>query len=452
MTMPASESSLFGRKPVTLYKFMLEGGQESTPVTDEEMIFEDGMDYADLIALQAAGWTLADTHTAANWNSMDTAVKFEGAASLKALTFGSSVGQLYATRILGLSDGVEPSTYYRLKARMRMTVRPWYDVDTLIRLIGDTANAKRSYTGDSNEWTQNVTGAVISSPSGQITVRLERIGGWSTVADVHWDQIQLWKQVTPVALPVSSIRRTSFRRTVVFREESYAPAEIEHSEPSQGVEDAPGTVQISLPGDDAIAIEFKSSIPPSQAMVAVYQYHRPPVDEPDPTNVRAILFDIVSAEHHPKQTVLTCASIIGQGEVIIPSGLVQREQCMFNTYDPLTCGVDPTAFTFEGVVALIDGLEVTVTGASAFNIDPNFFTLGDFSLGFKHTMIKQQEGDVMLLDEMIPDLVVGDVVKLLAGDDRQKETCRNKFFNIERYFAFPNLPVSNPYYGQGLRP
>jgi hypothetical protein len=257
-------------------------------------------------------------------------------------------------------------------------------------------------------------------------------------------------------IPSTQFNRTSFRRKVTFDGETYTACEIEHTEPTTGVDDAPGTIQISLPSDDPIAQEFRKSILPPRPMVQIYQYHRPPTDNPDPANVWSMLYDIVDTEHTPDQTTLTCASILGQMTMIIPSGLVQRDYCIWTTYDPLTCGVNPASFTFTGVVASISGAIVEVTDAGAYDApldpDPNVFRLGSLSFGVYSSMIREQNGDFMTLDDPIPGLVVGDSVSLLVGDDRTERTCALRFLNSERRASFPKMPVSNPWYGRGLAP
>lgn len=247
-------------------------------------------------------------------------------------------------------------------------------------------------------------------------------------------------------------RRTSFRRSVTYLEEKYTAQAIEHSELVLGTQDNEGTIQITLPLDDPLVTALLSPISPTRPMVQIYQYHRPPVNEPDPADVITGLFDITNIETVGKEATLTCASILGQGDILVPTGLVQRDYCTWVTYDPLTCGVNPAEHTFNGVVSAITGMLVTVDGAGAFNADPTYFQLGVFTSHGKRTMIKSQDGDVMELDEFIPGLTVGDPVSLLAGDDRTKETCFNRFDNSARRMSFPDLPVKNPYYGQGLRP
>jgi hypothetical protein len=248
-----------------------------------------------------------------------------------------------------------------------------------------------------------------------------------------------------------SYNYTTFRRAVTYQG-VYEPLEgLTVSAMGQGQEDDPSTIAVTVPADTLLAAEFRNPIPPARAMLATYVWHRPPVDNPDDALVWANLFDIVSAAHSPDVTTLTCASLLGQGDMLVPSGLLQRDYCDFATYDPETCKADPDDFKYTGTVTAIDGLAVTVGGASSKSgIDLAYFTLGDFAFNGKHVMIKQQGGDIMLLDEWIPGLGIGSTVTIWAGDPRDRTTCRVRFNNIARFRGFVNMPTANPFYGRGL--
>lgn len=454
MTEPlVAEASRHGRRPVVLYHFML-----ATPPAIPEgltgMVFEDTMKYADLTALAAGGWTITQGTNVAIEAGVTNPIY--GANSVRfAVSGASGTVATLVQAVSGLAPGATAWATYQWWADghwfepMSVTIQSGSDI-----ALGG-ANPPRS--GEPG-YGEKLVPSIVVAGSGIVTITMKVHTGYPTIS--HADQyvfgrIRLFVSETeePPEIPTVDYFRTSFRRTVTYQSDLYLPCEIEHTEPSYGSEDAPGTIQITLPSDDPISQEFLQSIPPPNPMVAIYEYHRPPVDEPDISHIRRALYDIVSAEDTIHGLVLTCASILGQMDSIVPSGLIQRDFCDFATYHPETCGVSRAAHTFEGTVSNIDGLSVTVPGAAAFRADiPTYFRLGDFSKGTKHTMIREQDGDTVVLDEMIPGLVVDDTVQLVAGDDRTKETCYYVFNNSARRRSFPGLPTVNPYYGRGLAP
>lgn len=239
---------------------------------------------------------------------------------------------------------------------------------------------------------------------------------------------------------------TSYRTVLAYNGQAYLPLEINHNEIVGGGEDRPGLVEVTLPTDSDLGLILQAGSAPSSISLRIAMQHANMLDDP------AIIFngELRGTQITDDLCVVTAVPLQSRLSMVMPRGLFERRQCVWNTYTP-ECGVDPALFTFAGTVAGIDGLIVSVTGASAFNADPAFFTLGVLTKGEYRGMIERQDGDEMTLQHAIPGLIVGDAVTLLAGDDRTKETCLNKFDDIERHMSFYLIPVQNPHYGQGLR-
>lgn len=241
---------------------------------------------------------------------------------------------------------------------------------------------------------------------------------------------------------------TNHRTQLAFNGQLYTPLEITHGEIERGSEDNPGTVPITLPTDSDVGLVLQQGAAPTPISVRISMLQLGDVTDP------AIIFygELRGADFNGEICEVQAVPLQARLDVIMPRGRWQRKQCVWNTYDPFTCGVSESGFLFNGTVSAIDGLTVTVPGAAAFrSTDPSFFALGVMSKDEYKGMIEKQDGDNMLLQHMIPGLVVGNSVSLLAGDDRTKETCLFKFNNIERHMAFHLIPTTNPHYGQGLR-
>jgi len=240
---------------------------------------------------------------------------------------------------------------------------------------------------------------------------------------------------------------TNDRAPQSYAGEKYLPLEINHSPIDRGGEDRPGAVQVRLPTDSDIGLVLQAGDSPTPLSLRISSYDLGAVDDP------AIIFngEIQGADIDGEICTAHAVPLQARLAVEMPRGRFQRWKCRWNTYDPFTCKVNPAAYTHVGVVTGIDGLLVSVSGTSEFSTDPNFFALGVMTKGEYKGMIERQSGDDVTLQFMIPGLVVGDTVSLLAGDDRTRETCVNKFNNIARYWAFGEMPVTNPHYGQGLR-
>ncbi len=241
---------------------------------------------------------------------------------------------------------------------------------------------------------------------------------------------------------------TSQLRARTYAGDSYLATAITHSEIEGGGADAPGAVTITLPTMTTLAAELQIGADSAPIDVTIFRGHRQA-----PTTPAAIFMgEIASIEVQDEVSTLQVTPLRAQFDAKIPRGLIQRMQCAWITYEAGTCNVNPATFTFAGTVSAVSGLQVTVTGAAAFApTDPSFFALGVLTFGGRKGMIEAQTGDVLTLLTGVPGMIVGSSVSLLAGDDRQPGTCRDKFNNVARYLAFPHMPTTSPFFGQGFR-
>jgi hypothetical protein len=246
---------------------------------------------------------------------------------------------------------------------------------------------------------------------------------------------------------VEDWRYTSYRTRLAFHGELWEPLPITRSEIEVGSEDRPGVVDVTVPTSSGIGTVLQAGSAPTPISLRIYQFHQGIVDD------YAIIFngEVQAADIEGETCVIQAVPLQARMSMVLPRGLYQRERCTWNTYDPLTCGKSTAGFLHTGAVTAINGLQVAVAGAAAFNADPAFFALGVMMKGEWKAPIQSQSEDSMALDFMIPGLIVGDTVTILAGDDRTKETCLTKYDNIERYMAFSQMPIQSPFEGQGLR-
>jgi hypothetical protein len=240
---------------------------------------------------------------------------------------------------------------------------------------------------------------------------------------------------------------------VLMTGEVYSPEKMSRSSMESGGPDAPGSLSVTIPTTSALAdaVLDGRSDPPIE--LKLYEYHRSAEYE------TVIIFwgEVVSFERIGKILKLECAPLLAQGDMIVPRGLYQKDECAWNPFDLNTCKVNPAIYTYTADISDINGLAVTVPGAATFgtvegNIDPKYFAGGVISRGNRRGMIEEQFGDVMILQNMVKDLIIGDTVSLLAGDDRSPETCLHKYNNIRRNMSFKEMPVTTPWFGQGMRP
>ncbi len=243
--------------------------------------------------------------------------------------------------------------------------------------------------------------------------------------------------------------------SVTYDGDVYLPLEISRTAPRQSSSDSPGTIDVTLPSDCALVALLQQGGNLRTVDLTIIGFHR---SSPTATRI-TFLGEVTVPNIEPSLTVLTCAPLAGQMGQQVPRGTVQRNECIWTTYDLFTCKVSIAAFTFTTAVSAIslNGLEVTVTGALAFVptlpgsvARSDMFAKGVLVKGEQRGEIIEQVGEVMYLSERMPGLVLADAISLVAGDNRTPETCRDKFQNAARMMVHPHMPQVNPFFGQGF--
>lgn len=110
------------------------------------------------------------------------------------------------------------------------------------------------------------------------------------------------------------------------------------------------------------------------------------------------------------------------------------------------CGETEADFQTTALVGAISANKFTLTLSGATfegNAEP-YYLLGNLYFGDHLRMIVGHSGLTVTMRYAIDILEVGDEVTVSAGCDKVKETCRDKFNNIDNFFGFPYVAFENP--------
>ena len=125
-----------------------------------------------------------------------------------------------------------------------------------------------------------------------------------------------------------------------------------------------------------------------------------------------------------------------------PVGTVYGPLCPYTLGDA-NCTKSLAAFTFTGTVAIVGSRAVFTVSV----VKPDeYFTLGKitFTSGANTGLsmeIKKQVGTRIVLAQAMPYAIASGVsVTLIAGDDKKRATCRDKFANAVNFGGVPDLP------------
>jgi uncharacterized phage protein (TIGR02218 family) len=254
-------------------------------------------------------------------------------------------------------------------------------------------------------------------------------------------------EIYTFAVGSSTFRYTSAEDELTVNGDTYSPKPISRSNISRSSEDRNRTLDITLPGNDAFASQYKEIVPSSKATVTITRLQR---DETPTFDTQVLIYKgevkSVTFPDDGRTSQLHCQGIESALNQNIPRFKFSG-QCNHVLYDS-GCGVDPASFDFIGEATAVSGRVLTVNNANS-QAD-GYWTAGyatpvgsnDFRLILGHT-----GNDLTLLLPFGSD-VTGTNIQVFAGCDHVLTgDCAPKFDNALEFGGFAFVPLRNPFQG-----
>jgi uncharacterized phage protein (TIGR02218 family) len=218
----------------------------------------------------------------------------------------------------------------------------------------------------------------------------------------------------------------------------YTPETITRTEVDQNQELRSGSITVSLPLENPLALLFADYMPPQQVSLVIYGGHE------DDSEIVAPFTGIVSSVKRTEDCALTLVSEQDALKRKIPALRYQR-QCPRRLFSP-GCGVNKTEWATLAQVTDISGKTIT---SPVFGTKPDgFFTAGWVDGGGTSMAIIKHVGDVLTLFYPIKGLAVWDNVIVYPGCQGTETDCADKFNNLPNHLGYSRIPFTNPF-GQG---
>lgn len=235
----------------------------------------------------------------------------------------------------------------------------------------------------------------------------------------------------------------------------YIPLVIEMADITQALAEDSPTVDISLDADAGVLQQYVPYQPIEPMRVRVYRHHPDDLDNEYKTE---LIGEVVSVQFDEEEGManMSVRMIASDMDRKVPWPVYQKP-CNRATYTA-GCDVDPVLFaTTTTVSAVVENTIYAAAFAEKADAegDPRWFIAGTVknNRNGERRFIIGQEGETLYLQAPFVDLQSGDEVTALAGDDRTKETCKDKFNNLNRWLGFKWVPEKNPFtdnvYGTG---
>lgn len=226
--------------------------------------------------------------------------------------------------------------------------------------------------------------------------------------------------------------------------DTYTPAAIVSGRVSADEEAQAGSVEVTIQGDNPIAVLFRNGQSFTPIFVSIFRKQRDDAEFATPFRGEVAVCSFGDAN-----ASLTCT----------PTQAVTQRKLAVLKYQPTCnnrlgdsrCQVDMEDWTWDYVISAITlgeneaNYELGGDALAFFSGDAlNWLSHGTVTFGDQVLMIEFHVGDNISTLGIFDDLIVGDTVTVKAGCDKLVATCRDKFDNLPRHQGFPYLPTANP--------
>lgn len=225
----------------------------------------------------------------------------------------------------------------------------------------------------------------------------------------------------------------------------YTPSSIVRDNIKQTTDTFKEAINLVFPKSNAFASQYLTYPPDSVTTLTIYRGHLTDADS------QFIVYwkgRVIGAKTTGSEIILQCESVFTSIRRI---GLRARFEynCRHALYS-VGCGASKELFKVSGsIVSVIDSLNIAV--AEAASLPDGYYNAGivSFEDGTQR-FITNHVGSTLTIARPYSGLVGGSAVDLYPGCNHTKETCLNKFNNLNNFGGFPWIPIINPYGGTSI--
>ena len=233
--------------------------------------------------------------------------------------------------------------------------------------------------------------------------------------------------------------------TVIRAGRQYLPSPIERDRVTQTDDLFRNSIRLPFPRTNDFASQYLGFAPDNVTSVTILRGH---LGDPDEEFIVYWKGRVIGAKASQNKIDIECESVFTS---IKRPGLRARfEQSCRHTLYLNGCNADKELYKFDSTATQITaGLNVTVTGAQS---QTDGYYIGGMLItpDGASRFITAHTGSVVRLSRPLQTLEVGGAVSLFPGCDHLRETCENKFNNLDNFGGFPFIPRRNPFNGSSI--
>jgi len=233
--------------------------------------------------------------------------------------------------------------------------------------------------------------------------------------------------------------------SVTLNGREYEPIPIERNRIKQTTDIFKDSLTVTFPRSNEFAVQYLGFAPEEVTTLTVQRGH---YGDPDEEFVVYWKGRVVGAKATGNTIEIECESIFTS---IKRPGLRARYElsCRHTLYQS-GCTLDPEDYEFaSSIAAITSSINIEVTGANGES--DGYYTGGMLvAPSGASRFITGHTGSVVTLTRPLAELVSGMAVSIYPGCDHLKDTCLNKFNNLDNFGGFPYIPIINPFNGSSI--
>jgi uncharacterized phage protein (TIGR02218 family) len=218
----------------------------------------------------------------------------------------------------------------------------------------------------------------------------------------------------------------------------YVPETIASSNLEQKTDDGEGSIDITVSDSNPIALKFASGVPAAPIWVEITRIQKGTSEYQKYFRGQIAL---ATFKGNSGEATLQCKPPLAALDFKIPRNLYQTF-CNRVLYDE-RCGVNSAAFSCPATITDIQGDQLILPELAEYPDD--WFALGYVQYQDTYRMIVGNSGKAVRVLAMATGWKAGTKVTVYAGCDHRKDTCRDKFKNLDNFLGWYTIPTKNPF-------
>lgn len=235
---------------------------------------------------------------------------------------------------------------------------------------------------------------------------------------------------------------TSADRDITHNSRTYSPVMVERGSVKVTEDSFKNNVTLTFHRSDRLASSLLLYSPDSPVTLTIYRGHYGDNDYVVYWKGR-----VAGVEAEGNSLTIECESIFTS--MRHPGLRAHYEYTCRHTLYSGRCGAQASSFdSLLSISNIVNQTTLDISGAAS--LGSGWLTGGMIKLIDTYRFITSHSGDRITISRPFHSMKVGDQVLLYAGCDHTKETCKNKFNNIENFGGFPWVPTANPMTGSPI--